>query len=111
MSPLFALVTAFLTTCVTAAARPRLFLCGDSTMSLPGGRGDALLKVGWGTPLPAMMQIEVLNHAYHGASVRTFTRDGSFQRVVDSLTAGGTFANQCSERESRGFDKRLIGIF
>ncbi|CCG83529.1 putative Rhamnogalacturonan acetylesterase [Taphrina deformans PYCC 5710] len=57
-------------------------------------------RVGWGTPFKAgMMDLEVVNMAHSGASVRTYTNDGYFQAILDIIEQGDWLLCQFGHNE------------
>jgi len=70
----------------SGAAKPTLFLIGDSTVN-NGTRGQQ----GWGTSLPVFFdggKINVVNRARGGRSSRTFFTEGLWDKVVADLKPG-----------------------
>lgn len=69
-----------------AAARPTLFIIGDSTVR-NGTKGQR----GWGDPLTAFfdtMKINVVNRAIGGRSSRTFQTEGRWEKILAELKPG-----------------------
>jgi len=72
------------------AARPTLYLVGDSTVKNGKGRGDGGLW-GWGNYLPAYFdttRIAVENDALGGTSSRTFQTQGWWDKVQAKIKPG-----------------------
>ena len=68
------------------AARPTLFIVGDSTVKTPT-RGQQ----GWGDPIIKLFdaeKIKVENHAIGGRSSRTFQTEGRWERILAAAKAG-----------------------
>lgn len=68
------------------AARPTLFIVGDSTVKT-GTRGQQ----GWGDPVAALFdpaRIKVENHAIGGRSSRTFLTEGRWDKVLAAAKPG-----------------------
>ena len=70
---------------VTAAATPKLYLAGDSTMV---ATGNADGTQGWGAPLVNLVNLPVVNNAIAGRSARSFTREGRFTAMAQNVQAG-----------------------
>lgn len=69
-----------------AAAKPTLYLIGDSTV-----RNGTKGQVGWGDPIADLFdksKIDVRNRALGGRSSRTFLTEGLWQKVLDNLKPG-----------------------
>lgn len=65
-----------------------VWLCGDSTMAPGGGHNGT---EGWGQYLKYSLDPSALvvnNSAYAGRSARSFTREGRFQAIFDSVRPG-----------------------
>lgn len=80
------MVGATLVTVACAAAKPTLFIIGDSTV-----RNSSPEQMGWGDPLVAHFdpaKIDVVNRAIGGRSSRTFLWEGRWSAVMAHLKAG-----------------------
>ncbi len=83
-----------------AAARPRIFLVGDSTMA---DKGTAIPEWGWGMALgkflvdPAMVR----NHAKNGRSSKSFVDEGLWTNVLAELRAGDFVIVQFSHNDQK----------
>lgn len=69
-----------------AAATPTLYLCGDSTMARLGNNDGA--TDGWGDQVTKYLSLPVSNMAIAGRSARSYTREGRFTTVINSVKAG-----------------------
>lgn len=70
-----------------AQAVPTIHLCGDSTMAEGGSTGTS----GWGPFLHYSFSPDVAtinNQAQGGRSARSFTREGRFDTVIESIQSG-----------------------
>ena len=69
-----------------AAATPRVFMIGDSTMA---NKPADLPEWGWGMALGEFLtdRAMVQNHAMNGRSTRSFIDEGRWQKVTDYLKA------------------------
>jgi DNA sulfur modification protein DndE len=83
--PLLALLS--LLTFASAAAAPRVFLAGDSTMA---DKPLDLPERGWGMALGGFFQPEVTvrNHAMNGRSTKSFLDEGRWAKLTGELQAG-----------------------
>ncbi|KAF2016307.1 carbohydrate esterase family 12 protein [Aaosphaeria arxii CBS 175.79] len=59
-----------------------VWLAGDSTMAKASGT-----QQGWGVYLPYSLSLPVTNNAIGGRSARSFTVEGRFQTIIDSVKA------------------------
>ncbi|MFN4312720.1 MAG: rhamnogalacturonan acetylesterase [Chitinophagaceae bacterium] len=68
--------------------RIRVFLAGDSTMSIK--QSKAWPETGWGMPFAGFFDsaVEVRNKAMNGRSTRTFITEGRWKNIVDEMRAG-----------------------
>ncbi|EOD47096.1 Rhamnogalacturonan acetylesterase [Neofusicoccum parvum] len=67
-------------------ATPKIYLAGDSTMAKAGGGAGT---EGWGQYLPySIKNAEVVNKARGGRSARSYTDEGLFQEIIDSVQSG-----------------------
>ncbi|EJD34903.1 hypothetical protein AURDEDRAFT_140474 [Auricularia subglabra TFB-10046 SS5] len=66
-----------------------VFLAGDSTMARNGG-GAGTGTDGWGQFLQFSLNVPVNNQAIGGRSARSFTREGRFQTIINTVTSGDT---------------------
>ncbi|MBR9911454.1 MAG: rhamnogalacturonan acetylesterase [Gammaproteobacteria bacterium] len=73
---------------VAAAATPRLFLVGDSTLSIKSA--DKRPETGWGEKLVEYVRppLQIHNHARNGRSSKSFREEGLWQVVLDALQPG-----------------------
>ena len=80
----FIAATAF----VIPTRKTKVWLIGDSTMSIKDKR--AYPETGWGMPFAGFFDstIEVDNRAKNGRSTRTFIKEGLWQPVADNLSEG-----------------------
>jgi rhamnogalacturonan acetylesterase len=82
---------------------PTLYLAGDSTMALGGGgtstqgkilsppilSSSSLTLLGWGVYLPfSLTGLTIVNDAIAGRSARSFTNEGRFTTIINSVVAG-----------------------
>ncbi|KAF7303301.1 Rhamnogalacturonan acetylesterase [Mycena kentingensis (nom. inval.)] len=70
-----------------AAAAQTIWLAGDSTMALGGGGGNSGTQ-GWGVPVASFFNIPVKNNAVGGTSARSYSDQGRFTTIVNSVRAG-----------------------
>ena len=92
-----ALLTVALAACVSAAptvtsaykavaaASPTVYLAGDSTMAKGGGGTGTQ---GWGQYLHYSLNIPVVNDAVAGRSARSYTREGRFTTLINTVKSG-----------------------
>lgn len=81
-----ATTTSAATTTKAAAATPTLYLCGDSTMAKNGANdGDT---DGWGSYVSNYLSLPVVNDAIGGRSARSYTREGRFTTVINTVKSG-----------------------
>ncbi|TBU46251.1 SGNH hydrolase [Dichomitus squalens] len=66
-------------------ATPTVYLAGDSTMAKGGGGTGT---EGWGQYLGYSLNIPVVNDAVAGRSARSYTEEGRFQTLVDTVKSG-----------------------
>jgi len=74
----------------SAAGKPVIFVCGDSTSKNSGKGKNGNPVVGWGTPIAAFFdpaKIAVNNVGHAGRSSRTYY-DGDWPRVLPQIRAG-----------------------
>ncbi|KAL4879303.1 SGNH hydrolase-type esterase domain-containing protein [Aspergillus karnatakaensis] len=71
---------AFSLSLLPCALAQTIYLAGDSTM--------ATTTDGWGDYIASSVSLPVSNNAIGGRSARSFTREGRFQEIADSLVAG-----------------------
>ncbi|HSK11705.1 MAG TPA: rhamnogalacturonan acetylesterase [Phnomibacter sp.] len=66
----------------------RLFLAGDSTMSIKSTKSYP--ETGWGMPFVFFWneQVEVVNRAQNGRSTKTFINEGLWKGITDELRPG-----------------------
>ncbi|KAI1848479.1 hypothetical protein JX265_008739 [Neoarthrinium moseri] len=67
-------------------ATPTLYLCGDSTMA-KNGANDGYTD-GWGQYISKYLTISVVNNAIGGRSARSYTDEGRFTSVANSVKSG-----------------------
>lgn len=68
------------------ATTPKVYLAGDSTMALGGGGSGTQ---GWGVYLPySLTGVTVVNDAVAGRSARSYTDEGRFTTIADSVESG-----------------------
>ncbi|KUJ09664.1 SGNH hydrolase [Mollisia scopiformis] len=67
-------------------ATPHVYLAGDSTMALGGGGTSTQ---GWGVYLPySLKDVTVVNDAVAGRSARSYTDEGRFTTLVNTVASG-----------------------
>lgn len=67
-------------------ATPKVYLAGDSTMALGGGGTGTQ---GWGVYLPySLKTVTVINDAVAGRSARSYTDEGRFTTLIDTVASG-----------------------
>jgi len=66
-------------------ATPKVYLAGDSTMALGGGGTGTQ---GWGVYLPYSLSISVVNDAVAGRSARSYTDEGRFTTLANTVVSG-----------------------
>jgi lysophospholipase L1-like esterase len=89
-------------TAAPEAARPRLFVVGDST-----ARNNANGARGWGDPFVAYLdaaKIDVQNRARAGRSSRTFITEGLWDAVVADIRPGDTVLIQMGHNDGGPID-------
>ncbi|KAF8167613.1 rhamnogalacturonan acetylesterase [Crassisporium funariophilum] len=64
-----------------------VYLAGDSTMA-KGGGGAGTGTDGWGQNLGQFLTIPVVNMAIGGRSARSFTEEGRFTTIINTVKAG-----------------------
>ncbi|OBT40162.1 hypothetical protein VE00_08823 [Pseudogymnoascus sp. WSF 3629] len=70
-----------------AASAATVYLAGDSTMAKNGG-GSGTGTDGWGQYLADSLSIPVVNNAIGGRSARSFTREGRFDAIINTVVCG-----------------------
>jgi len=70
---------------VTGSYAQTVYLAGDSTMA-PGGGGAG--TDGWGQYLAQYLTIPVVNDAIAGRSARSYTEEGRFTTLINTVKAG-----------------------
>ncbi|HXS94995.1 MAG TPA: rhamnogalacturonan acetylesterase [Candidatus Limnocylindrales bacterium] len=92
---------------------PSLYLIGDSTVRNGRGDGiDGLGQWGWGDPLTAYFdpgKINVVNRAVGGTGVRTFMKEGYWDKVLALLKPGDVVIMQFGHNDN-GPNAPLSGI-
>ncbi|KAI9691976.1 MAG: Rhamnogalacturonan acetylesterase [Bogoriella megaspora] len=68
-----------------AIAAPTVYLAGDSTMAVGGGGTGTQ---GWGVYLNQSLSLTVVNDAIAGRSARSYTREGRFTTLGNSVKSG-----------------------
>ena len=88
MKKLFIIALLFLTAFALPPKKNKVWLIGDSTMSIKDTR--AYPETGWGMPFQYFFDstIVVDDRAKNGRSTRTFIEEGLWQPVVDNMNAG-----------------------
>ncbi|MCU7547799.1 rhamnogalacturonan acetylesterase [Chitinophagaceae bacterium LB-8] len=78
----------FLLSFTMAPRKIKVYLIGDSTMSIK--QSKAYPETGWGMPFVYFFDstVEVDNRAQNGRSTRTFIEEGRWQPVTENLQAG-----------------------
>ncbi|KAF8305766.1 rhamnogalacturonan acetylesterase RgaE [Clavulina sp. PMI_390] len=66
-------------------AAPTIYMAGDSTMVATGNNDGT---VGWGLPFASDVSITVVNDAVAGRSARSYTREGRFTTIANSVKSG-----------------------
>ncbi|KAI0633362.1 carbohydrate esterase family 12 protein [Trametes polyzona] len=69
------------------AAAAKVYLAGDSTMA-PNGGGRGTGTDGWGQYVGQYLDLQVLNQAIGGRSARSFTDEGRFDTIINSVAKG-----------------------
>lgn len=87
----------------SAAAAPRLFMAGDSTMA---DKPLDLPERGWGMLLPQYLKdpAVVHNHAVNGRSTKSFIDEGRWQAIVDQLREGDLVVIQFGHNDEKKED-------
>ncbi|KAF1348577.1 Rhamnogalacturonan Acetylesterase [Delphinella strobiligena] len=67
------------------ATTPTLYMAGDSTMALGGGGTGTQ---GWGEYIKYSLSIPVVNDAKAGRSARSYTREGRFDTITNTVQSG-----------------------
>ena len=88
------LVTLLIASCLCAflpnpaAKKIRIFLAGDSTMSIKDRR--AFPETGWGMPFVYMWDssVTIINLAKNGRSTKSFRAEGLWQQILDAAQPG-----------------------
>ncbi len=99
------LVLLFLSVAALAAAAPRVYLAGDSTMA---NKPLDLPERGWGMALgdflvdPAM----VLNHAMNGRSTKSFIDEGRWEKIAAALRPGDFVIIQFAHNDEKKEDPK-----
>ncbi|THV07520.1 rhamnogalacturonan acetylesterase [Dendrothele bispora CBS 962.96] len=70
---------------VSLAVCQTVYLAGDSTMAKGGGGSGT---DGWGVSLPQYLNIPVVNMAVGGESARSYTNNGRFNTLINSVKGG-----------------------
>jgi len=71
---------------ISKRATPHVYLAGDSTMALGGGGTGTQ---GWGVYLPySLTGVTIVNDAIAGRSARSYTDEGRFTTIANSVVAG-----------------------
>ncbi|GAB7346901.1 hypothetical protein MBLNU459_g1974t1 [Dothideomycetes sp. NU459] len=70
---------------VEARSTPSVYLAGDSTMAKGGGGSGTQ---GWGQYLQYSLSIPVYSYAIAGRSARSYTREGRFQTLINTVKSG-----------------------
>jgi oligogalacturonide lyase len=87
-----------------AAARPTLFIVGDSTVKT-GTRGQQ----GWGDPIAKLFdpaRIKVENHAIGGRSSRTFQTEGRWDKILAAAKPGDFVLIQMGHNDGGPLDDK-----
>ena len=73
---------------IAPSKKIKIFLAGDSTMSIKDKR--AYPENGWGMPFAGFWNedVEVINLAKNGRSTKSFQRENLWQQIVDNATEG-----------------------
>ena len=82
-----AMAAASTTQSVSNAARPTIFIAGNSTAA----RGAGERQQGWGVPFADYFdttKVNVVNRARGGRSSRTFVAEGSWERLIADVKPG-----------------------
>lgn len=74
-------------------------LAGDSTVA--PGKPPEHPMAGWGTFLAERLGFEVRNHAFGGATTRSFVEEGSWQRLIDGVTPGDVVVIQFGHNDQK----------
>lgn len=88
-----------------AAAAPRVFLAGDSTMA---DKPLDLPERGWGMALGAFFQpgVAVRNHAMNGRSTKSFRDEGRWAKLTGELQAGDFVIIQFAHNDEKQEDPK-----
>lgn len=88
MKPVYALLVLTLLAMVSVQKKTKIFLAGDSTMSVKELR--AYPETGWGMPFATFFKDEVVvdNRAKNGRSTRTFIEEGLWQKLIEDVGPG-----------------------
>jgi DNA sulfur modification protein DndE len=88
-----------------AAAAPRVFMVGDSTMA---NKPLDLPERGWGMVLPEYFRepAVVHNHAVNGRSTKSFIDEGRWDKVVGELQAGDFVIIQFGHNDEKKEDPK-----
>ena len=89
-----------------AAAKPTIYIAGDSTAN-SGGK-----ILGWGTPFATFFdpaKVTVVNSAAGGRSSRTFISDGSWNKIFSKLKAGDYVLIQFGHNDIGGINEEPPG--
>ncbi len=87
-SILVVLFTAFLAIAYPTQKKIKIWLIGDSTISIKERK--AYPETGWGMPFAHFFDstVQVENHAKNGRSTRTFLEENRWQPIFDNLASG-----------------------
>ncbi|KZV91517.1 rhamnogalacturonan acetylesterase RgaE [Exidia glandulosa HHB12029] len=83
----FLRLLAFVAVACTSGSAATVYLAGDSTMAKNGG-GAGTVWSGWGEFLKYSLNITVVNQAIGGRSARSFSREGRFTTIINTVKSG-----------------------
>jgi len=100
MRPLLLALAFFTAALATAAAAPRLYLAGDSTMA---NKPLDLPERGWGMALGTFFKdpATVQNHAMNGRSTRSFITEGRWEKITSALNTGDAVIIQFGHNDEK----------
>lgn len=75
----------FLFVAISNATAQTVYLAGDSTMAVGGGGSGTQ---GWGVYFSQYLTIPVVNDAVGGESARSFSEEGRFTALTNSVKSG-----------------------
>ncbi|EJD00179.1 rhamnogalacturonan acetylesterase RgaE [Fomitiporia mediterranea MF3/22] len=100
-------LAAGLTLAVTCARAATLYLAGDSTMAANDGN-DAV--IGWGVFIGNYLNISVVNDAVAGRSSRSYTDEGRFSTIIDTVKPGDIVVIEFGHNDGGGPSASTRGV-